>query len=380
MPRRGSMIVALLALALALVACAPAASPTPTPTKPPAGAATAAPTKAPEATKPPAPAPTQAAAATSTPQPTTVKWGTPQAIADAGAYIAIDRGYFKEQGITMELVNFRTVGEIVAPLGTGQLDAAGLPLSVPVLAAADRGVQLKIVASGGHHREGWAYSWVVLRKDLQDSGQVKTPADLKGMKIAIPSQGSLGEQTIQTMLEQSGLKATDVEMVVLPFAEQAAGFGNKAIAASFTVEPFIARGVQEGFSVKWMPVYQFFGGRVDGQLTVFGPSLLKDQDLGRRWMVAYLKGVRDYVKAFTTKEGRDQVISILAKYSTVQDPKLYDVMGMPYLDPNGQLSKPSLDAQYKWYVDKGLYTGKKTLDDIIDLSYVDYALQKLGKQ
>lgn len=55
-------------------------------------------------------------------------------------------------------------------------------------------------------------------------------------------------------------------------------------------------------------------------------------------------------------------------------------MEMPYLDPNGVPDKKSMDAQYKSFVEKGLYKGKTTFDDMLDLSYGDYASQRLGKQ
>ena len=384
MLRKGTILVVVLGLVLAAAACAPAAAPTPTPTKPPAAAPTtapaAAPTKPAEPTKPPAATPTAAPAATATPRPATLKIGTIQSISDAGVYVAIDKGYFKEQGITMEVNNFRTVAELIAPLGTGQLDIIATPLSTALLAAADRGVDLKIVADKGQSLPNWEFAWLVLRKDLADSGQVKTGADLKGMKVAIPSQGSLGDQTTQILIEQGGLKPGDVEVIVLPFAEQAAAFGNKGIAASYTVDPFIARGIQQGFSVKWIPNSKFFDGKTETATIIYGSTLMKDQDLGRRWMTAYLKGIRDYLKAFTTKEGRAEVVSILVKYSTVKEPALYDVMEMPYLDPNGTPDRKSMDAQFKWFVDKGLYTGKKTFSDVIDLSYADFAAQRLGKQ
>jgi NitT/TauT family transport system substrate-binding protein len=280
----------------------------------------------------------------------------------------------------MEVINFRTVPELIPGIGTGQLDVMATPLSSALLAAADRGIEMKIVADKGQSLPKWEFAWLVLRKDLSDSGQVKTAADLKGMRMAIPSPGSLGDQTVQIMLEQAGLKTGDVQVDVLPFAEQVAAFGNKAIAASYTVDPFIARGIQEGFSVKWIPNSKFFDGKTQTATIIYGSVIIKDQDLGRRWMIAYLKGIRDYLKAFTTKEGRDEVVNILVKYSTVKDPKLYDVMEMPYLDPNGTPDLKSMDAQYKWFVDKGLYTGKKTFNDIIDLSYAEFATQRLGKQ
>ncbi len=363
--------------ALVLSACTTAAPPTPTPTKAPPATP---PKAASEATKPPAAAPTVPPAATPTPVPATLNFGSVGGVGSAGVFLAIDKGYFQEQGITVKTNDFRTVAEMIAPLGTGQLDVIGTPLSTALLAAADRGVDLKIVADHGQSLPKWEYGWIVLRKDLAESGKVKAPADLKGMKIAIPSQGSAGDQTVQILIQQAGLGSGEVEVVVLPFAEQAVALGNKGIAASYTVEPFIARGLQEGFSVKWIPNSQFFGGSTQLGTVVYGPPPLKNQDLGRRWMIAYLKGVRAYGKAFSSGEGRQEAVQILVKYSVVKEPNLYNVMEMPYLDPNGLLHKKSMDAQYKWFVDKGLYTGKKTLDDILDQSFADFASQRLGKQ
>ena len=374
------LIVPTILVGSLLASCTPTVAPTPTATKAQAAAPTAAPAKAPDAAKPAAATPTPAPAATPTPRPATVKFGNVSSVGFGGAYLAVEKGYFKEENLAVEVIEFRTTAEVVAPLGTGQLDVAGLPLSVPLLTASDRGIELRVVAGASLNTQGFNNTWIVLRKDLADSGRVKTPADLKGMKVAIPSLGSLGEQTVQIMLEQAGLKPDDVEVIVLPFAEQAAAFGNKAIAASFSNEPNIARGVQEGFSVKWIPTTQFFGGKAQGSVIVFGSTLLKDQDLARRWMVAYLRGVRDYLKAFTARDGREAAVAALVKYTSTKDPKLYDIMEMTYLDPNGMPDRKSMEAQYRWFVEKGLYTGKKTFDDIMDLSYAEYAAQKLGKQ
>ncbi len=363
----------LLVLAVLLSACAPAASPAPTPAVP-----MSAPTKAPQAANP-SPVTTTAPAATPTPKPATLVFGNNQTLSNAGIFVAIDKGYFQEQGITLKVENFQSADQLIAPLGTGQLDVSSNAVSVALLAAADRGIEMRAVAGLNQYRPKWESGWVMLRKDLADSGQLKTPADLKGMKVAVSSKGGLGDQVVQTMIEQAKLKPEDVDVVVLPLAEQVAAFGNKAIAASWATEPYIVQGVQQGFSVKWIPTSQFFGGNAQGLFVIFGASLLKDQDLARRWMVAYLKGARDYLKAFTTKEGRDDVIKTLVKYTTLKDPKLYDVMEMPYIDPDGMPDKNSVDAEFKWLVGKGLYAGKKTFADMTDLSSVDYAVQKLGK-
>jgi hypothetical protein len=74
------------------------------------------------------------------------------------------------------------------------------------------------------------------------------------------------------------------------------------------------------------------------------------------------------------------VVNILIKNTTIKDPNMFDLLELSYIDPNGGLDIKSLDAMYQFWVEKGLYTGKKRVQDLVDLSYVEYAAQKLGKQ
>ncbi|MDP2661448.1 MAG: ABC transporter substrate-binding protein [Dehalococcoidia bacterium] len=361
------LIMTVILLSSLASACAPAA-PAPTPT----ATVAAAPTKAAEPTKPPAPAPTLA--------PVTLKFGSIGIASHAGAFMAIEKGFFKEQGINVEVVEFRTTSEMIAPLGTGQLDWGGLPLNAGLLSAADRGVELKVVADHGQASAGHDGAWMVLRKDLMDSGQVKTAADLKGMKVAVSSLGSLSEMSAEMMIEQAGGKLSDVDLVTLPFPEQTAAFSNKAIAASISSEPFTARGVQDGTLVKWIPISRIFGGKAQTSATVYGPMLLKNKELGQRLMVAYLKGMRAYLDAFDKNIGRDEAVGILAKYASIKDPKLYDIIELHNFDPDGLVDKRSMDMQYNWFLKRELYKGSRTFNDIIDLSFAEYAAQKLGKR
>src|SRR2546429_8706473 len=82
---------------------------------------------------PPAVTPTQssAAAANAPSQPAvpaqlvTIKAGTLSTVGDAGWWIAIDQGYFKEQGIQLEYETFDSAAAMVAPLASGPLDVGG---------------------------------------------------------------------------------------------------------------------------------------------------------------------------------------------------------------------------------------------------------------
>src|SRR3981081_4786752 len=57
--------------------------------------------------------------------PPTVRVGTVNQASDAGLYVALEKGYFAELGLKVELVTFTNAATMIAPLGGGQLDVGG---------------------------------------------------------------------------------------------------------------------------------------------------------------------------------------------------------------------------------------------------------------
>src|SRR5215207_8810271 len=54
--------------------------------------------------------------------PVTVRAGVVGSTSDAGIYISMEKGYFREQGIEVELSMFQAAQQMISLLGTGQLD------------------------------------------------------------------------------------------------------------------------------------------------------------------------------------------------------------------------------------------------------------------
>src|SRR2546421_8933521 len=114
-------------------------------------AASCAPTAAPPAATsvPAAPAnPPSASAYTPTPlnPPVKVSIGVVSSTSDGGIFIANERGYFKQEGIDLDVQRFQTLVDMVAPLTGGQLQIAAGGLAASLYNAVDRGVALRIVA------------------------------------------------------------------------------------------------------------------------------------------------------------------------------------------------------------------------------------------
>src|SRR3954464_5087418 len=179
-----------------------------------------------------------------------VKIGISRTISDAGYYMADAMGFFRDEGIDVSITGFNSAAQMIAPLGTGELDVGGGTVSAGFYNAVGRGILMKIVADQASIKPGYGYSSLMVRKDLVDSGRYKSFADLKGMKVAIGAPGTGTASALNEALKKGGLKYSDVDVVDMGFPQHAAAFANKAIDASITNEPTTTRAVKSGAAVR----------------------------------------------------------------------------------------------------------------------------------
>jgi len=148
------------------------------------------------------------AAATASPAPGAdkVAVGTGGSASDAPFYIAYDKGFFKDEGLDVDLIVLDSGAKVIAPLGTGELDVGSGALSVGFWNALIRGVKFRIVADRGHTEPGYLYQTVFMRKDLIDSGQFKSLKDLKGMRMGFAAQGVTSLSLLNEAAKHAGIK------------------------------------------------------------------------------------------------------------------------------------------------------------------------------
>ena len=100
--------------------------------------------------------------------------------------------------------------------------------------------------------------------------------------------------------------------------------------------------------------------------------------LGRAFVVAYLRGVRDYHRAVTTGAGKTEIAAIIAKYSTVKDAAIVAAMTPVGLNPDGWVNVDGLVDDQQFYVDNGAVPTPVDMHALVDHTYVEAALQVLG--
>ena len=140
--------------------------------------------------------------------------------------MAINKGYFKQFGIKLEIEDIESSANVIALLAQGRLNMVAGGISAGYFNAIEKNLPITIVADRVstpiRHN-------LMIRPDLKD--QIKSFKDLKGKVIASNATGSVSTYEIGKMLEREGLTIADVEIKVIPFPQMSVAFTNKAIDA-----------------------------------------------------------------------------------------------------------------------------------------------------
>ena len=121
--------------------------------------------------------------------------------------------------------------------------------------------------------------------------------------------------------------------------------------------------------------------QLPGNVMTISPIFAERQpEAARRFITAHLRGQRDYYRAVQRNEGgRDDVVQILIKYTPIKDPKLYEGLLTSPVDPNAVMDPRILNDVEDYYVKFGTVPQKVDIGQVLDRTYVDYALARLGR-
>ena len=270
--------------------------------------------------------------------------------------VAIEKGFFKEQGFDVKQVALVTSVAAAQQLISGSTNVAG-GSPEPIIQAYMRGEKDVGLLSAGCNKIDWTF---VVTPDI------KTLADLKGKKIGVSSIHG-GESTlVRQMLDQAGLKYgkdyTYIQIGISPLKYAAMAKGTIAGAALFQPSGFLAvsKGMKELVDMSKMPSYPF---------PVFAVS--------RTWAAANKHGERVVAalqkaqKFIHDPANRKEATAILTKY-TKTSPALAEKTAAFYLGPadiyntDSKIDRKGLERLVDIMAEQGLLKAKpKSVDELV---------------
>lgn len=199
-------------------------------------------------------------------------------------YVAIDKGYFAEEGIEIEFdYSFETDG--VALTGAGELPFA-VASGEQVLLARSQG--LPVV---------YAFAWyqefpisVISAPELN----IKEPADLRGKKIGLPGLFGANYIGLEALLFEGGVDPKEVSMDAIGFNQvEAYASGNSDIVVGYTAnEPIVIS--SQGFKLSELRVADYVDLIANGIVTN-EDTIANDPELIKGMARALAHGIADTI-------------------------------------------------------------------------------------
>ncbi len=298
-----------------------------------------------------------------------VKVGYIPSISASPMFVALNRGYFKEEGIELVLTPFRKSKYAVEALARGDIDIiADAPISVLTLNAFERGVPIHIVAGMSQ-----ALPWLCIRKDLWDSGEIREIKDLKGRRVHSPSKGGGSYFGLAYVLKQEGLDIEeDLKLVFLGQKEAVAALESKSIDAASLRPPHLTLALERGLIVLYPNMSKYFpeGGFQRAVVFASGKFMKEQPETLRNFLRALLKGIKIYSYAYQGIEPyKTEVVEVISNLTGV-DKEIVSRMEWLYIPEDGRPNIESIRKIHDFYLETGAIETPIDLNEFINLSFL----------
>jgi len=277
-------------------------------------------------------------------------------IGTAVAYIGVDGGFFKQQGVEIEELPIRDTfsAGVQSLMGVDLLIGFGSPLVVlqPIASGAD-------LALIGAHVSFDQYGMGV-------GSAINDVKELKGKKIGVSALGARSDLIARVILRRAGLDPSkDVEMVAAGFAPaRAAALSKNLVQGAPFGQALVAEAQKVGIKildVKSVPI-------VTDLLMTTRSFIKRDEENLRRFMKGYAAAIQHFVSK------RTESLAILRKYfpgnQGVSVDAMYDAFSAQ-LRPLPEMNSEALQALIDVSTTADQRTSKLKPSDIIEPRFFD---------
>ena len=168
-----------------------------------------------------------------------IKLGMSTWLGYAPLYLAKEKGFFKKQGVDVEIVVIESPADRRAAFAAGKIEGMATTVDTHVMtAAAENPIPLKQVLGldDSHGGDG-----MVAKKEI------KTIKDLKGKTVAAQLGAGASYFWLNYVLLQNGMKITDLKMIDMKAGDAGSAFVAGKVDAAVTWEPWLSKARETPF-------------------------------------------------------------------------------------------------------------------------------------
>lgn len=295
----------------------------------------------------------------------------------APTFIAYERGYFKAEGLDVELKFFQAAQPVAVAIASGDIDFGITALTGGYFNLADKGA-LKIVGGLYAEKKGYKGTAIMASNKAYAAG-VTSPAKIKGHSVAITQVGSSFHFMTGMIAAKYGFSMSDVSLKPLQKVGSMIGAVKSGQVDVMMMVPHIA-----------IPLDKAKAAHIIGWMSDLGPyqvttiftssrNTAERQVQVKRFMRAYKKGIADY-RAVMLDQNKDPaateaMVKLIHKYVYTDRPYEKAAPGIKagavYINEGAALDVGNVKKQLDWFKAQGLVKTNMTYKDLIATGYAD---------
>lgn len=260
--------------------------------------------------------------------------------------VAIEKGFFEEQGINVETVGVAGGGAAsIQAILTGNADIgnAAMPAYINAIKA---GGKIRVVYGGTAmaHAKDPGYSLLV-----RDDSPIRSARDLVGKTVAMGARGAMWEYGTKEYLRKNGVPIDKVNILIVPPPQLEQVLKSKQVDAVMIGSPISDNILENGGTRRLASLYEILGANAAGAgfgFIVREDLIRKSPDLVKRLVAVYEK--TDQWTQKNPDAARQLVVNILKKRS--QNPAIAKYWKAPFLRNYGLLQDSDVQFWLDWFV------------------------------
>lgn len=311
-----------------------------------------------------------------------VNVGVLRFVSSGPLFLAVERGYFREQNIDVEMKYFEAAQPIAVAAVSGDIDFGLTAFTGGFYNLAGQG-HLKIIGAQSKEAKGFAGNAILVSNAAWEKG-FRSVKDFPGRSLGMTQVGASFHYQIGQLARVAGFDLKSVQLRPLQSLPNMVAAIKGAQVDAIIIAPHLARPLVDAGEVKSLGWYSDFDEYQFGGLFANTKTLTQRRELAQRFVKAYQKGCADYAAAFMRKDAQgarvfdavsDAAAKVITKIVYASEPEekgvaLVKASAFP-ADASARLDVADIYKQVEWMKAEKLVDAGAEAGTMLDLSFVE---------
>lgn len=292
----------------------------------------------------------------------------------------VDRGYFARANLDVEITKSSQPSIMFAPLlARGDFDLLPQTPAPSFYNLASQNFNVKAVSVFVVPKAGRAdAAWLTVMRDKVDT--IKELSDLKGRVVEAAALGTTTNFLALSAVKLAGL-APGKDVTVQAHAKTAGDFlpviKSRQQDVVAVIEPLATQAEHEGYVKRWKTINDITPWFQSALVVSSEQFLQKNGPAMRKFLEVYLLSCRQVNS--TDGAWTDDALRVMSQWTGIGDSIIRDMGGVPYCDPNGEVSQTSLERAQQLWIEAGALKQPIDVRTMIDAAPIADALKAIGR-